>query len=266
MLTAVCYPNNIMKQVVVIPARLNSVRFPKKILFDIKGLPMIEHVRRRVLLSKNVKDVFVATCDEKIRKELEVFGAKVIMTSDQHINGTSRVAEAITKISCTEVILVQGDEPLLLPRHLDFMIESIKKDNKSVAWNATGPLEKEEELIRHSFVKAALHNDKILYCFRKSPSFNKFEDQQKYIRKILGVIAYKKEFLIKLSKMNSSTIEQIESIEQMRIIENGYRISSIPFECSQPSINERSEVDEVLNYIKNNLEQQNLLKQVLNLI
>ena len=253
-----------MKQVVIIPARLNSLRFPNKILFDLKGLPMLEHVRRRVLLSKNVKEVYIATCDKEIKKVLEVFGAKVIMTSYHHKNGTTRVAEAIKNIDCTEVILVQGDEPLLLPRHLDLMIDTIRKDDKSVAWNATGPLEKDDELMRKSFVKAALYRDKILYCFRKSPSFNEFKAQKKYIRKILGVIAYRKEFLMKLTKMNATPIEQIESIEQMRIIEKGFAMRSIPFESSQPSINEPSEVDDVWNCVKNTPEQQDLLNQVLN--
>jgi len=225
---------------------------------------MLEHVRRRVLLSKNVKEVYIATCDEEIKKVLEVFGAKVIMTGYHHKNGTTRVAEAIKNIDCTEVVLVQGDEPLLLPRHLDLMIDTIRKDDKSVAWNATGPIEKEDELMRKSFVKAALYRDKILYCFRKSPSFNEFKAQQQYIRKILGVIAYRKEFLMELTKMNATPIEQIESIEQMRIIEKGYAMRSIPFESSQPSINEPSEVEDVWNCVKNIPEQQDLLNQVLN--
>ena len=253
-----------MKQVVVIPARLNSQRFPNKTLLDLKGLPMLEHVRRRVLLAKNVEEVYIATCDEEIKQALEAYGAKVIMTSDQHKNGTTRVAEAVKNIDCSEVILVQGDEPLLLPRHLDAMIEAIRLDNESVAWNATGPIEKEEELMRHSFVKAALYQGKILYCFRKSPSFNNFELQQLYIRKILGVIAYKKDFLMELTQMESTPIEQIESIEQMRIIEKGYVIRSIPFESSQPSINEPSEVEDVWNYVGNDQEQQDLLQKVLN--
>ena len=151
-----------MKKVVVIPARLNSQRFPNKILLDLKGLPMLEHVRRRVLLAQNIGEVYIATCDQEIKQTLEAFGANVIMTSDQHKNGTTRVAEAVKNIDCSEVILVQGDEPLLLPRHIDAMIEAIRKDNESVAWNATGPIEKEEELIRHSFVKAAIYQDKIL--------------------------------------------------------------------------------------------------------
>lgn len=253
-----------MKQVVVIPARLNSQRFPNKILFDLKGLPMIEHVRRRVLLAKQVEEVYIATCDEEIKTVLEGYGANVIMTSNQHKNGTTRVAEAVKDIDCSEVILVQGDEPLLVPRHLDALIDTIRKDDQALAWNATGPIEKEREIKRHSFVKCAIHDHRILYCFRKSPSFNTFEYQQKYIRKILGVIAYRKEFLMELTQIDPTPIEQIESIEQMRIIEKGFTLHSIPFESSQPSINEPKEVEDVLTYIKKNPEQQDFLQDVLN--
>ena len=253
-----------MKEVVVIPARLNSQRFPSKILFDLKGLPMIEHVRRRVLLAEQVEEVYIATCDEDIKTVLEGYGAKVIMTSNQHKNGTTRVAEAVQNINCSEVILVQGDEPLLLPRQLDTLIDTIRKDNQAVAWNATGPIENEEELIRHSYVKCAINDHRILYCFRKSPSFNTFQYQQQYIRKILGLIAYRKDFLMELTQMEPTPIEQIESIEQMRIIEKGYPMHSIHFELSQPSINEPDEVTDVWNYVKKNQEQQDLLQKVLN--
>ena len=112
-----------MKQLVVIPARLNSQRFPSKILFDLKGLPMIEHVRRRVLLAEQVEEVYIATCDEEIKTVLGGYGAKVIMTSNQHKNGTTRVAEAVQNINCSEVILVQGDEPLISPLHIDKVID-----------------------------------------------------------------------------------------------------------------------------------------------
>ena len=126
-----------MRDVVVIPARLNSLRFPKKILFNIKGLPMLEHVRRRVLLSKKVDNVFIATCDNEIKNVMESFGANVIMTSAKHLNGTSRVAEAIENIDCKNVILIQGDEPLILPNDIEYFINNVKNSSNTNAWNAT---------------------------------------------------------------------------------------------------------------------------------
>ena len=112
-----------MKTVAVIPAHLASVRFPEKILFDIHGLPMIEHVRRRALLANSLTEVYVATCDYRIAEVVTSYGGNVIMTNNLHKNGTTRVAEAIADVDCTHVVLLQGDEPLLLPRHIDSVIK-----------------------------------------------------------------------------------------------------------------------------------------------
>jgi len=249
-----------MKIVAVIPAHLASVRFPRKILFDFHGLPMIEHVRRRALLSDSISDVYVATCDDEIAKVVKAYGGKIIITANTHTNGTTRVSEAIQDIDCTHVMLLQGDEPLLLPRHLDNFAKVIKAIPTGDAWNATGPIEYEDELDRHSFVKCVVSElDQILYCFRRSPCYSEFTRQTVFVRKILGIIAYRKEFLQHLSSLSPSPIEQAELIEQMRIIENGYKLLSVPVNQSLPSVNEPEEADIVLDYIQNTDEQKQLL-------
>ena len=253
-----------MKIVAVIPAHLASVRFPKKILFQFHGLPMIEHVRRRALLSKAVSEVYVATCDEEIAVAIRGFGGKVIMTSNTHTNGTTRVAEAVKNIDCTHVMLLQGDEPLLLPRHLDSFANAMELDPHGEAWNATGPIEYEDELDRHSFVKCTVGlNDRILHCFRRSPYYCPFKVQRTFVRKILGIIAYRKEFLLKFTELPTSAIEQAEFIEQMRIIENGHTMRSVQVSPSLPSVNEPGEADMVLDYIQHNDEQRGLLELVM---
>ncbi|WP_061249387.1 cytidylyltransferase domain-containing protein [Leptospira alstonii] len=252
------------KIVAVIPAHLASVRFPKKVLFEIHGLPMIEHVRRRAVLSGAFADVIVATCDEEIRSLIEGFGGNVIVTANTHKNGTTRVAEAIEKVDCTHVVLLQADEPLLLPEDLIFFSKTIQEDSSdAVAWNATGPIEHPKELDRHSFVKCFVNFDgRIQFCFRRSPCYGKFEDTQKMIRKILGIIAYERNFLIELSKMKPANFETIEFIEQMRIIENEYKLVSVPLDHTLPSINEPGEVEEVLEKL-NVVSQKTLLKQII---
>ena len=253
-----------MKIVAVIPAHLASVRFPRKILYPFHGLPMIEHVRRRALLSDAISDVIIATCDNEIADAVHKYGGSVIMTANTHTNGTTRVAEATTKIDCTHVMLLQGDEPLLLPRHLDICAQAIEADPTGDAWNATGPIEHENELDRHSFVKCAVaRSGRIMYCFRRSPSFSDYEKQKTYIRKILGIIAYRKDFLIHLTSLPPSLVEQVDLIEQMRIIENGYSLQSVPVSPSLPSVNEPEESDIVLDYIQENQEQQELLEKIL---
>ena len=250
--------------IAVIPAHMASVRFPGKILFDIHGLPMIEHVRRRALLADSIEDVIVATCDSKIAEAIEGFGGKVIMTSNQHKNGSTRVAEAVANLDCSHVIVLQGDEPLLIPGHINALVDSIARYPNADAWNATGLLEYEEELDRHSFVKCAVSADnRILHCFRRGPGYSAFELQQKFIRKILGIFAFRKEFLLKLVKLPPSPIETAEFIEQMRILENGFQMQSVPVEPSLPSVNEPSEAGIILDYLSEHPEQKALLAKIL---
>jgi 3-deoxy-manno-octulosonate cytidylyltransferase (CMP-KDO synthetase) len=250
--------------IAVIPAHMASVRFPGKILYEIHGLPMIEHVRRRALLSESINRVIVATCDEEIAASIREFGGEVIMTSNQHKNGSSRVAEAVLDVDCSHVIVLQGDEPLLIPDHLDELVWSIDKYSDADAWNATGPIDESVELDRHSFVKCAVNaNNNILYCFRRSPGYAEFSIQQSYIRKILGLFAFKKQFLLDLVKLKPGVIESAEFIEQMRILENGYKLQSVSVSPSLPSVNEPDEAGIILDYLDQNTIQKNLLDTIL---
>ena len=200
---------------------------------------MIEHVRRRALMSKEIEEVYIATCDKKIAKTIEQFGGKVILTSNTHKNGSTRVAEAVANIDCSHVVLLQGDEPLLLPRHVDKI---------------------------NSFVKCLVSElGYILFCFRRSPCYSDFQKQQIFTRKILGIIAYKKEFLLHLNNLSESPIEQAEYIEQMRIIENNYKLKSVEVNASLPSVNEPHEANIVLEYIEKFPEQKQILEKILSL-
>lgn len=256
--------SSVFSTIAVIPAHLASVRFPRKILFEIHGLPMIEHVRRRALMSPSLERVIVATCDEEVASVIRDFGGEVVMTANTHRNGTTRVAEAVQSIDCSHVILLQGDEPLLLPRHIDAMVETMRRDPDSFAWNGTGPIDYPEELDRHSFVKCAVSpSGMIMYCFRRSPCFSSFETQKTFIRKILGIISYRKDSLTSFISADTTPVEENEFIEQMRIIENGFSLASVNVEPSLPSVNEPHEVDIVLDYLQNNCEQSKILHQLL---
>ncbi len=216
------------------------------------------------MLSEMVSDVIVATCDEEIADTVSGFGGNVIMTANTHTNGTTRVAEAVQNVDCTHVMLLQGDEPLLLPRHINIFAKAIEANPDGDAWNATGPIEHEEELDRYSFVKCAVsHSERILYCFRRSPCYSDFDIQKTFIRKILGIIAYRKDFLLHLTSLPIAPIERAEYIEQMRIIENGFKLQSVPVSPSLPSVNEPEEADIVLDYIRKTEEQRVLLEQVI---
>ena len=252
------------KIVAVIPAHLDSIRFPKKILYSFHNLPMVEHVRRRAMLCDTISKVLVATCDEEIADQVRKYGGKVVMTSDQHLTGTTRVAEAVEQIDCTHILILQGDEPLLLPQHLDLIVSHLVAEPGIDAWNVTGPINKSEELDKHSFVKCAVtEQSRIIYCFRRSPSHSDTDQQKSYIRKILGINAFRKSALMKLADLKPTRIEKAEFIEQMRIIEKGYNFRSVPVDYSTPSVNEPNDTIAILETLKNDRQQAALLKKIL---
>lgn len=254
-----------IKVAAVIPARLSSTRLPNKVLLDIFGLPMIEHVRRRVMMSKLGTDSFVATCDEEISSFIKSKGGNVIMTDPHHTNGTSRAAEAIQSINCSHVILIQGDEPLVLPGHINDMLDKIIESPEVNCWNSVSPIEEQEELDKQSVVKCSVSiSNEFLYCFRKSPSYASFHDQCIYTRKVNGLMAFRKDFLLSLIQLPQHTIEKIESIEQMKIIESGSKIKAVFSQESFPSINEQEDVPVVLNILEKNVKQSSYLNKVLN--
>lgn len=250
--------------IAIIPARLASTRFPRKVLYDFYGLPMVEHVRRRGVLSGIFKEVYVATCDMEIADIIRSYGGKVLMTSDQHINGTSRSAEAVSQIDCDHVILLQGDEPLILTRHLKLISDRISNSPRTEAWNLTAPISDHADLDRRSFVKCSVTKDNdILYCFRRSPSVAEYKSQLNFIQKMLGIMAFRKDFLISLAKLEPTTIELGESIEQMRILENRYVLKAVSVKEALPSVNELEDLDDVLHGFKNSPEQIELLAKTL---
>ena len=251
------------KIVAVVPAHLASVRFAKKILFPFSGYPMIEHVRRRALLARGINEVYVATCDNEIADAVECYGGKVIKTGKHHDNGTTRVAEAIKDLDCSHVILLQGDEPLLLPHYVEAMVAAINLRPDGNAWNCVAPIMSMDELDRHSFVKCIVgQTSYILSCFRRSPSFADLQKQKHFIFKVMGIIGYQKKFLEKLVDMPATPAEKADFIEQMRILEYGYTIQAVLVEKALPSVNEVDEVDIIYEQLKNDPIQVEILNNI----
>lgn len=253
---------------VIIPARLASTRFPGKPLQKVSSIPMVEYVRRRVMLSSVASQVYVATCDEEIAQTICDNGGKVLITSNQHKNGTTRAAEAVRYIDdCTHVIIVQGDEPLVLPRHVDAMVGAINNSPEIDSWNLTSEISKIEEVDDISSVKCVLtRTSDILYCFRRNPCIGDFELQRQYLRKIQGIMGFRREALRSISEANCTTAELGESIEQLRIIEYGFEFKSICVEPSLTSVNYPEEIDYVNKYILTNEEQREMNQRVLEYI
>lgn len=263
MLIAGCSLNNLNTKIIaIIPCHLASVRFPNKILLDLYGLPMVEHVRRRALLSEILDKVYVASSDQIILNKLKQYKANIIKTKKKHLNGTSRVGEAILRTNCTHVILLQGDEPLLLPKYINKIYDSIIKYPDIDAWNLTAPIKSEKQFQDESIVKCKINNkNEIKTFYRKGIKKNNLRNKND--RKILGIIAYKKSFLNKLVKLGESINEKKFLIEQFRIIDNNYMIKSIKVPISLPSINLKSDEKKVRIFLKNNMTQKKILNTIL---
>ena len=265
MLIVEYYLNNFMNIQVIIPAHIDSIRLKRKVLIDIKGLPMIEHVRRRVLLSTKINKVYVATGDIEIKKIVESYGGNVILTKKIHQNGTNRAIEAIENLDCSHIVLVQGDEPLLLPENIDLMVENIISNKKINVWNAISPLKVDKELDEQTFVKCFVNkNDEIIFCFRRNPTYLKLKDIKNSVFKIQGLFAFRKNFLKNLNKMKISKYQNSVSIEQMRIIDSGFFIKAVKLSQSLPSVNNFKELEIVKRILSDDKNQKLLLKKILN--
>ena len=249
----------------IIPARMASSRFPGKPLLEVHGLPMIEHVRRRTLLCRRFAQVVVATCDSEIAQVVQGFGGTVIMTSAGHPAATDRVAEAIQRVDCTHVINVQGDEILVLPSDLERMVEAIERAPDLPAWNAVARLERAEELSDRSIVKCAVSSSgRILFCARDFsnitfPSGGGWDP----IRKVLGILGYRRDVLSRYSALCRTPMEEAEAIDQSRLIEHDLVVQTVEFGRGYPGINEPRELTLVQECLSADARQQHVLAEVL---
>lgn len=250
---------------IIIPARLDSVRLPKKLLIDFFGLPMIEHVRRRALLNSHALPVVVATGDEEISDVITGFGGQVMSTVKDHQNGLSRVGEAAEKLGWDQYIILQGDEILVLPRHLDQMIKSAVESPLKAASNAVTKLSKDSEITDPSVVKCLRRRSDgdILFIFRKTPLVSSREIQSNLIHKICGLFSISTSALLALLNSPNQPISHSESIEQMKIIELGMELGAVELDTNFPSINLAKDVKEVTLILSSNREQANILDKIL---
>jgi len=247
----------------IIPARMGSTRFPGKPLLQVHGLPMVEHVRRRALLCHGFSDVVVATCDEEIRRAVEGFGGRVVWTKATHPGATDRVAEAASMIDCTHVVNVQGDEILVLPEDLDRMVLAIQSRPQGPAWNALAPVESSADLAARSIVKCVVSNSsRVLYCSR---DFSRLPVRSPYdpVRVILGILAYERGFLLRLSGLSRTPGELAESIDQNRIVEHDVELWGVSFSKAYPGINEPAEVSIVERILDQDARQKEILEQII---
>ena len=222
--------------IAIIPSRYGSFRFPGKPLADIAGKSMIQRVYEQA--QKAMTEVWVATDDERISVAVQSFGGKVVMTSDLHQSGTDRCAEAVMKISQITgirydvVVNVQGDEPFMQPDQIELMISSFNEETDAEIATLIQPILINEDIFRPDMVKVVLDSKGNAMYFSRSPipyvvgvkEENWLENFTFYGH--VGLYAYRTDILHKLAKLPKSSLESSESLEQLRWIENGFRIKT----------------------------------------
>lgn len=218
-----------MKFIGIIPARYSSSRFPGKPLAILGGKPVIEHVYRQV--SSVMEDVFVATDDQRIYDAVVAFGGKAIMTRSDHKSGTDRICEALEKVagSFDVVINIQGDEPFIQKSQLETVMQCFDDPRTQIA-TLGKPFESMEAVENPNSPKIVLDNDGYaLYFSRSVIPFVRGKEHEEWLShfpyfKHIGLYAYRTEVLREVSKLPQSTLELAESLEQLRWLQNGYKI------------------------------------------
>lgn len=223
-----------MKVVAVIPARMASTRFPGKPLADLAGLPMIEHVRRRVALAPMIDEAVVATCDPEIAEIVARFGGRAIMTANTHERCTDRVAEAALSLDADVIVNVQGDEPLVRPDMFGTLLAPLFHDSEIVCTNLMAEIRSDTELNSTNVVKTVVDckGNALYYSREPIPSVRKAGSLVARRYKQLGIIAFRREFLTTFASLDPTPLEAIESVDMLRAIEHGYVIRMVfsPYE------------------------------------
>ena len=243
-----------MKTTVIIPARFSSARLPGKPLIEINGKPLIQYVYERVKAS-SIPQVIVATDDERIAAVVKGFGGEAALTSSHHRSGTERVAEVARHIESDIVVNVQGDEPLIRSEDINRAIVPFKHDPSIMVTTLIAPLLNGADLYNPHVVKVVVDRDGFALYFSRSPipyprkalehagdePHKEIELIQKLDKKELrdswqhiGLYAFRRDFLLKLTSLPPSALEQWEGLEQLRILEHGHKIKTVV--CSSPSI------------------------------
>ena len=236
---------------------MGSSRFPNKPMKYILNIPMIGHVYKRVKMNKTLSEVYVATCDKEIFEYVESIGGKAVMTSDSHERCTDRCAEAMLKVEeqtgkkCDIMVVVQGDEPLTFPQMIDEAIEPMLKDERLNITNLVADMDTEEEFNNPNEVKVVMDiNNNALY-FSREPIPSKKKTQMKIpMKKQVCIIPFRKDFLLQYNKMKPTPLEEIESVDMMRILENGGKVKMCNTKYLTKAVDTKEDLDLVCKMMK----------------
>lgn len=223
-----------MRVLAVIPARMGSSRFPGKPIAPLLGRPMIEHIYRRTTLCRRLDGVVIATCDEEIRRTAQGFGAQVVMTSSAHERASDRVAEVAKGRPDVDIfVLVQGDEPMLVPEMIDLALAPLLEDSRVVCSNLGAAIRSREEFDDPNTIKVVVgcNGDALYFSREPVPTDQRLQFEQLAPLKQVCVIPFRRDFLLTYAALEPTPLEIAESVDMLRALEHGYpvRIVKSPY-------------------------------------
>lgn len=232
-----------MNIIAIIPARMGSTRFPGKPMALIHGIPMIGHVYQRTRMCEQVPETYVATCDREIFDYIQSIGGKAVMTADTHERCTDRTAEAMLKIEKESnkktdiVVMVQGDEPMVTPDMIEQSITPMLDDSAINVVNLMARMKTVDEFEDPNEVKVVVGLDgNALYFSREPiPSRKKGADNVPMLKQVC-IIPFRRDYLLKFNSMPETPLERIESVDMMRILENGEQVRMVMTDAETLSV------------------------------
>ncbi len=244
-----------MNAVGIIPARYGSTRFEGKLLADFCGKPVIQHTWENAKKAKSIDDLIIAADDKRIYSVAKGFGANVVYTSTAHKSGSDRLTEVAASIDAKVVVNIQADEPLLHPSMIDDVTEAVLKDGNLVMATLCHKINYAVEIHDPNVVKVVFDRNGLALYFSRSPipyermgSDDKLQVIDYY--KHIGIYAYAKDFLFTFKSLPQSRLERTEKLEQLRVLENGYRIKVIETKFDTIGIDTPEDLEKAVEIVK----------------
>jgi 3-deoxy-manno-octulosonate cytidylyltransferase (CMP-KDO synthetase) len=240
-----------MKVIGVIPARYESTRLPRKLLRDICGKPLLQWTYEAASKSKLLDKLIIACDDAKIKEACDSFGANCVMTSLDHKSGTDRIAEAVAAIDAKIIINIQADEPLINPAVIDGLAETMLASESLVMATVKRKISDSCEIDNPNAVKVVCDKDGFaLYFSRHAIPYKRDVATDVIYYKHLGIYAYTKDFLYVFKKLTSSVLENAEKLEQLRVLEAGYKIKVIETRFDTVGVDTAQDLEKVIEIIR----------------
>jgi len=243
-----------MDAIGIIPARYSSSRFEGKVLADILGKPMIQRVWEQAKQSLVLDDLIVACDDERIARVVKAFGGKVALTAKGHASGTDRICEIVNALDVKVVINIQADEPLIHPTMIDKVARSLLEDERLSMVTVIKAIDEQHLIQDPNVVKVVIDkNNFAVYFSRAAIPFHAKTSQIKLpiFFKHIGLYGYSKDFLFVYKNLPVSYLERVESLEQLRVLEEGYRIKTIETKYDTIGVDTPEDLQKVVKFLQN---------------